>query len=150
MGNKTAIETAVGVFVLIGLLCVGYLTIKLGKMELLGDNFYYLQARFQNATGVKKGAQVEIAGVPVGQVDSITLDRQKQMALIKMKIQKGIQVTDDVIASVKTSGLIGDRFIKLSPGGSDKILKSGDTITETESAIDIEALLSKYVFGGVK
>jgi phospholipid/cholesterol/gamma-HCH transport system substrate-binding protein len=150
MGNKTAIETAVGVFVLIGLLCVGYLTIKLGKMELLGDNFYYLQARFQNATGVKKGAQVEIAGVPVGQVDSITLDRQKQMALIKMKIQKGIQVTDDVIASVKTSGLIGDRFIKLSPGGSDKILKSGDTITETESAIDIESLLSKYVFGGVK
>ncbi|WP_028325988.1 outer membrane lipid asymmetry maintenance protein MlaD [Desulfatirhabdium butyrativorans] len=150
MGNRTAIESAVGVFVLIGLLCVGYLTIKLGKMELLGDNFYYLQARFQNATGVKKGAQVEIAGVPVGQVDSITLDRQKQMALIKMKIQKGIQVTDDVIASVKTSGLIGDRFIKLSPGGSDKILKSGDTITETESAIDIEALVSKYVFGGVK
>lgn len=150
MGNKTAIESAVGVFVLIGLLCVGYLTIKLGKMELLGDNFYYLQARFQNATGVKKGAQVEIAGVPVGQVDSITLDRQRQMALIKMKIQKGIQVTDDVIASVKTAGLIGDRFIKLSPGGSDKILKSGDTITETESAIDIEALISKYVFGGVK
>lgn len=150
MGKKTAIETAVGVFVLIGLICLGYLTIKLGKMELLGDNFYYLQARFQNATGVKKGAQVEIAGVPVGQVDSITLDRQKQMALIKMKIQKGIQVTDDVIASVKTAGLIGDRFIKLSPGGSDKILKSGDTITETESAIDIEELVSKYVFGGVK
>ncbi|MEW6260304.1 MAG: outer membrane lipid asymmetry maintenance protein MlaD [Thermodesulfobacteriota bacterium] len=148
--KKTVIETAVGVFVLIGLICVGYLTIKLGKMELIGDNYYYLQARFQNATGVKKGAQVEIAGVQVGQVDTITLDPKRQVALLRLKIQKSVQLSDDVIASVKTAGLIGDRYIKLSPGGSDSMLKNGDTITETESALDIEELVSKYVFGGVK
>lgn len=150
MVKKTFIETAVGVFVLIGLMCVGYLTIKLGKMELIGDNYYYLQARFQNATGVKKGAQVEIAGVQVGQVDDIALDPKRQVALLRLKIQKGVQLSDDVIASVKTAGLIGDRYIKLSPGGSDSLLKNGDTITETESALDIEELVSKYVFGGVK
>ncbi len=150
MLKKTVIETAVGVFVLIGLICVGYLTIKLGKMELIGDNYYYLQARFQNATGVKKGAQVEIAGVQVGQVDTITLDPKRQVALLRLKIQKSVQLSDDVIASVKTAGLIGDRYIKLSPGGSDSMLKNGDTITETESALDIEELVSKYVFGGVK
>lgn len=150
MLKKTVIETAVGVFVLIGLICVGYLTIKLGKMELIGDNYYYLQARFQNATGVKKGAQVEIAGVQVGQVDAITLDPKRQVALLLLKIQKSVQLSDDVIASVKTAGLIGDRYIKLSPGGSDSMLKNGDTITETESALDIEELVSKYVFGGVK
>jgi len=150
MVKKTVIETAVGVFVLIGLVCLGYLTIKLGKMELIGDNYYYLQARFQNATGVKKGAQVEIAGVQVGQVDNIALDPKRQVALLRLKIQKGVQLSDDVIASVKTAGLIGDRYIKLSPGGSDSLLKNGDTITETESALDIEELVSKYVFGGVK
>lgn len=150
MVKKAFIETAVGVFVLIGLICVGYLTIKLGKMELIGDNYYYLQARFQNATGVKKGAQVEIAGVQVGQVDHIALDPKRQVALLRLKIQKGVQLSDDVIASVKTAGLIGDRYIKLSPGGSDSLLKNGDTITETESALDIEELVSKYVFGGVK
>ncbi|HSO67703.1 MAG TPA: outer membrane lipid asymmetry maintenance protein MlaD [Desulfatirhabdiaceae bacterium] len=150
MIKRTTVETAVGVFVLIGILCVGYLTIKLGKMELLGENYYIVEARFQNATGVKVGSQVEISGVQVGQVDKIILDTERQVALVRMKINKGIILSDDVIASVKTSGLIGDRFIKLSPGGSENMLKDGDTITETESAVDIEELVSKYVFGGVK
>ncbi|MFZ3048688.1 MAG: outer membrane lipid asymmetry maintenance protein MlaD [Desulfatirhabdiaceae bacterium] len=150
MIKRKTVETAVGVFVLIGILCVGYLTIKLGKMELLGENYYIVQARFQNATGVKVGSQVEISGVQVGQVDKIILDTERQVALVRMKINKGIILSDDVIASVKTSGLIGDRFIKLSPGGSENMLKDGDTITETESAVDIEELVSKYVFGGVK
>ncbi|MGD9972439.1 MAG: outer membrane lipid asymmetry maintenance protein MlaD [Desulfatirhabdiaceae bacterium] len=150
MIKRTTVETAVGVFMLIGIICIGYLTIKLGKMELLGENYYMVQARFQNATGVKVGSQVEISGVQVGQVDTITLDKERQVALVKMKINKGIVLSDDVIASVKTSGLIGDRYIKLSPGGSEDILKDGDTITETESAVDIEELVSKYVFGGVK
>jgi phospholipid/cholesterol/gamma-HCH transport system substrate-binding protein len=150
MIKRTTVETAVGVFVLIGILCVGYLTIKLGKMELLGENYYMVQARFQNATGVRAGSQVEISGVQVGQVDKLLLDTERQVALVRMKINKGIILSDDVIASVKTSGLIGDRYIKLSPGGSEDMLKDGDTITETESAVDIEELVSKYVFGGVK
>lgn len=146
---KASVETAVGIFVLIGILCVGYLTIKLGKLELLGDHYYVLNARFQSVSGLKKGAQIEIAGVPVGKVDSITFDQERQAALVKLKIENGVVLTDDVIASVKTAGLIGDKYIKLSPGGSDTVLKAGDTIIETESALDIEELISKYAFGKV-
>lgn len=140
---------AVGIFMLIGIACVGYLTIQLGKMQWIGDNFYALEARFKSAAGLKAGSQVEIAGVQVGQVDTIRFDPDRQMAKVRLKIQKNIVLTDDVIASVKTSGLIGDRYIKLTPGGSDLVLKPGDQITETESAIDFEELISKYVFGGV-
>ncbi len=140
---------AVGVFMLIGITCVGYLTIQLGKMQWIGDNFYPLDVRFKSAAGLKTGSQVEIAGVQVGQVDVIRFDQARQMAMVRLKIQKNIVLTDDVIASVKTSGLIGDRYIKLTPGGSELVLKPGDQITETESAIDFEELISKYVFGGV-
>ena len=149
MMKKTSVEALVGLFVLIGILCVGYLTVRLGKMEILGGENYTLYARFNSVTGLTAGAQVEMAGVEIGQVDEIALDPKRQMAMVKMKIQDSVVVTDDVIASVKTSGLIGDKFIKLSPGGSDEILHDGDTITETVSAVDLEELVSKYVFGEV-
>jgi phospholipid/cholesterol/gamma-HCH transport system substrate-binding protein len=147
--KKTSVELGVGIFVLIGLICVGYLTIQLGKMKLLGDDHYFLNARFLSVTGLKAGAQVEIAGVGVGQVDSIALDLKDNTAMVRLKIKKNIVLTDDVIASVKTSGLIGDKYIKLSPGGSDEVLEPEDTITDTESALDIEELISKYAFGDV-
>ena len=147
--KKSSVELGVGIFVLIGLICVGYLTIQLGKMKLLGDDHYFLNARFISVSGLKVGAQVEIAGVSVGQVESIILDPKDQVAMVRLKIQKGIVLTDDVIASVKTAGLIGDKYIKLTPGGSDEILGSEDTITDTESALDIEELISKYAFGDV-
>ena len=148
--KKTSLELGVGIFVLIGLLCVGYLTIRLGKMELLGDRHYYLNARFLSVAGLKKGAQVVIAGVNVGQVDNISLDPEEQVAIVQLKILEDVVLTDDVIASVKTSGLIGDKYIKLSPGGSDEILRNGDLITETESALDIEEIIGKYAFGDLE
>lgn len=148
--KKSSVETAVGIFVIIGILCVGYLAIKLGNLEVFGDKYYPLYARFQSVSGLKEGASVELAGVEIGQVDAISLDREKQVAILKFKIKKDVVLTDDVIASIKTSGLIGDKFVKFSPGGSDELLKAGDMITETESPIDIEDLISKYVFGGVK
>ena len=147
--GRSSLEMAVGIFVLAGLICVGYLTVRLGKMELFGDDYYSVNARFYSISGLKPDAAVEIAGVQVGQVGSIALDPDEQVALVKIKIQKDVILNDDVIASVKTSGLIGDKYIKLSPGGSEIILKPGDTIIETESAIDLEELISKYVFGGV-
>ncbi len=113
-------------------------------------SYYPLYARFSSVSGLKEGARIEMAGVWIGQVDSIFLDQEEQVAVIKMKIQEGITLTDDVIASVKTSGLIGGKYIEISPGGSDNILNAGDLIIETESAIDLEELVSKYVFGGVK
>jgi len=147
--KKAAIEIWVGIFVFIGIICLGYLTIRLGKMELLGDNYYHLYAHFQSVSGLKPGADVEMAGVRIGQISSISLDPKRQVANVELKIKNDIVLTDDVIASVKTSGLIGDKYINILPGGSETVLKSGDLITETESAIDIENLISKYVFGGV-
>ena len=147
--NKSSMEIAVGIFVLIGIICVGYLTIRLGKMELIGGNYYTLNARFLSVSGLKTGAQVEMAGVQVGQVDTIDLDPVQQVALVRLKIDKEVQLTDDVIASVKTSGLIGDKYVNITAGGSERILQPGETITETESALDIEELISKYVFGDV-
>ncbi len=147
--KKSSIDLGVGIFVLIGLVCVGYLTIRLGKMEVFEAEHYFLNARFQSVSGLKTGANIEIAGVPVGKVDSISLDLKEHVALVQLKLKKEVVLTDDVIASVKTAGLIGDKYIKLSPGGSDEILEPGDTILETESALDIEEIISKYAFGGV-
>jgi len=147
--KKASIETAVGLFVLIGILCVGYLTVKLGKMEILGKDYYCVDAQFDSVSGLKVGANVEMAGVPIGKVEAIALDSKRQVARVRLKIQQSVALTDDTIASVKTAGMIGDKYIKLSPGGSDLILKSGDTIIETESALDLEELISKYVFGGL-
>lgn len=147
--KRSSVEILVGVFVLIGILCLGYLTIRLGNVDLIGDNHYILKARFQSVSGLTKGANVEMAGVHVGQVASISFDQERQVAAVTLKIQKGIALSDDVIASIKTSGLIGDKYIMLSPGGADQILKPGDTITETESTLDLEDLISKYVFGSM-
>lgn len=147
--KKASIEIWVGIFVFIGIICLGYITIRLGKMELLGDNYYLLYARFQSVSGLKPGADVEMAGVRIGQISSISLDQERDVALVGLKIKNDIVLTDDIIASVKTSGLIGDKYVNILPGGSDVVLKAGDLITETESAIDIENLISKYVFGGV-
>jgi phospholipid/cholesterol/gamma-HCH transport system substrate-binding protein len=149
MMRKSSVELSVGVFVLIGILCVGYLTIKLGKMELLGENHYNLVARFDSVTGLRVGASVELAGVPVGKVAAIELDPERLAARVRLKIERQVQLHDDVIASVKTAGLIGDKYIKLTPGGSGTMLEPNDEITETESAVDLEELISKYVFGGV-
>jgi phospholipid/cholesterol/gamma-HCH transport system substrate-binding protein len=148
--KKTSVEAAVGIFMLIGIVCVGYLSIHLGKMEWGGDRFYPVFARFQSVSGLIAGAHVELAGVHVGKVDSIALDPKTQAAVVKLKIQKGVRLSDDVIASIKTSGLIGDKYLQLVPGNSDSVLKPGGMITETESAVDLEALISKYVFGGTK
>lgn len=144
--KKAFVETIVGIFVLIGIVCIGYLTIKLGKMEVLGDQHYLLKARFQSVSGLTTGAYVEVAGVKIGAVDSITLDPERKVAVVGLKINKEVNLSEDVIAAVKTSGLIGDKYIRLTPGSSEETLRNGDIIYETESAVDIEDLVSKYIF----
>ena len=142
-------EAAVGFFVLLGLLCVAYLTVKLGRMELTGANGYTIYARFSSVMGLRPGAEVEIAGVRVGRVTEIRLDPEKFMAVVAMRLDDNVRLTDDAIASVKTSGLIGDKYVNLAPGGSGEPVKPGDTLFDTESAVDLESLISKYVFGKV-
>lgn len=148
--NMVKLELMVGTFMLIGILCLGYISVKLGKMEITGGDYYTVSAGFDSVSGLKPGARVEVAGVEVGKVARIALDpKSGDRALAFLKINSGVKITDDVIASIRTSGIIGDKFIKLKPGGSDKLLKNNDFIRETESAIDIEELVSKFIHGKV-
>ena len=148
--KKYSLETVVGIFVVVGLLCVGYMTVKLGKVSFFREDYYSLYARFTSASGLRDGGPVEIDGIEVGRVGQMSIDQEKQMAMIELKIKKGIKVYEDALASIKTAGLIGDKFIKIDPGGAGDILKPGGTITETTSALDIEDLISKYTFGDIK
>jgi phospholipid/cholesterol/gamma-HCH transport system substrate-binding protein len=147
--KKYSVESVVGIFVVIGLLCVAYMTVKLGKVSWFGDDYYPLYARFTSVSGLRVGSPVEIDGIQIGRVESMSIDTARQMALVELKIEKGIKVYDDASASIKTSGLIGDKFIKIDPGGGGDLLKPGGTVTETTSAVDIEDLVSKYVFGDI-
>lgn len=148
--KKHSIETVVGIFVLTGLLCIAYVTIKLGKISLFGDDYFSLHARFGSVSGLRVNSPVEIGGINVGRVEQLTLDQERQMALVEMKIKKGIKVYDDAYASIKTAGLIGDKFIRIEPGGGGEILKPGGIITDTTTPTDIDDLISKYAFGDVK
>ncbi len=148
--KKYSMEVAVGIFIFAGLLFVGYLTVKLGKMELVGNNYYTIYANFDTVGGLKKDSSVRMAGVEIGRVGEIKLDIESLTAKIAMKIRKGVPVQDDAIASIRTNGLIGDKYVSISPGGSEDLLHDGDLLTDTEPPIDIESLLGKYVFGSVK
>ena len=143
-------EMVVGVFVLIGLLCVAYLTIKLGRMEVLSDGGYRVVARFSSVSGLRVGAEVEIAGVPVGKVASIELTEDASAAVVVLHLQSRLRLAEDTIAAIKTSGLIGDKYVNLVPGGSPDIIAPGGEIGETQSAVDLESLLGKFAFGGIK
>jgi phospholipid/cholesterol/gamma-HCH transport system substrate-binding protein len=146
--NRYSLEVAVGVFVLVGLIALGYLSIKLGKMEVLGSKGYDIVAEFSDIGGLKAGSSVEIAGVEVGRVESISL--KDYQALVRVRMNEGVKLQDDSIASIKTKGLIGEKFVQLTPGGSDSIIKPGGRLRETESAIDFESLISNYIFGKVQ
>jgi phospholipid/cholesterol/gamma-HCH transport system substrate-binding protein len=146
--KKFDLELTVGFFLLLGIMSLAYISINLGKIEIVGRNAYVVYAEFEKAGGIKPKAIVEIAGVEVGTVKSIliTSDYRAQLAI---EIDKNIKLQEDAIASIKTKGLIGEQYVQISPGGSDKMIQNGGRIRETESAIDIEELISKYVFGKV-
>ncbi len=145
--RKYRYETVAGIFVLMGLVCVGYMTVKLGRVKLLGDDSYPLYARFNSVSGLRAGNPVEMLGIQIGEVADFRLDQEKQVVMVEFKIKGGIKVYEDAIASIKTSGLIGDRYVSLDAGGSGSILKSGGVITQTESPIDLSDLIGKYAFG---
>lgn len=142
-------ETIAGIFILIGLVAVGYMTAQLGKVTLFGDDTYTLYARFNSVSGLRVGNPIEMLGIEIGRVAGFMMDQENQMAVVESKIKKGLKIYDDAIASIKTAGLIGDKYIGIDPGGGGNLLKPGETITETESPIDIGELIGKYAFGNV-
>jgi phospholipid/cholesterol/gamma-HCH transport system substrate-binding protein len=145
--ENTKLELVVGAFVLVGILCLGYLSIKLGKLEVIGGDLYEVTALFNTATGLKSGATIEIAGVEVGRVRGIALKEDR--AIVTLAVANGVKLYTDTIASIKTRGIIGEKFLALSPGGGGDPLKAGDTIRDTESGLDLEELVSQYVHGKV-
>jgi phospholipid/cholesterol/gamma-HCH transport system substrate-binding protein len=146
--KRSVLDLSVGVFILIGLLALGWMSVKLGKIDLLGNRGYALTADFPSVGGLKAGSSVEIAGVEIGRVDSIVLDKDFQ-ARVLMTIRPDVKLQDDSIASIKTKGLIGERYIRISPGGSDRTIGPNGRIREVEPPVDFEELLSKYIFGKV-
>jgi len=147
--NNTKLELVVGVFVLVGIAALTYLAVKLGKLEVIGGgNQVEIQAEFDSVTGLKTGATVEIAGVQVGQVKRMVLNGDR--ATVVFAIKPGVKLFGDAIASIKTRGLIGDKFVSISPGGSDKELPPGGKIRETESGLDFEKVISEFIHGNIK
>ena len=145
--KKFDLELAVGFFMIIGIICLGYLSIKLGKMEVFGDEGYEIQAIFSNSGGLKSGSSVIIAGVEVGRVNRIALDDYQAKVFINLPLD--VKIQEDAIASIKTKGLIGEKYVEITPGGAEELIKPGGRIRDTQSAIDIEELISNYVFGKI-
>lgn len=147
--KESKIDFLVGLFLIAGLVCFGYMTTTFGESTFFsGGSFYSISAEFDNVSGLKSGANVTVAGVPVGRVTEITLTSD-DMANVSILVRNEVQITEDAIASIKTEGLIGDKFIKISQGGADEMLNHGDIIFETESALDVEEMVSQFIFGKV-
>jgi phospholipid/cholesterol/gamma-HCH transport system substrate-binding protein len=148
--KKYSMETTVGIFLVICLLCVTYLALKLGDVSILGDKTYPLFAKFTSVSGLKVGSPVEMVGMQVGRVAGFTMDQKDQMAIVELRISNGVKIYEDAVASIKSNGLLGDKYVKIDAGGSGGQLKPRGTITETEPPVDIIELISKYAFGDVE
>jgi len=148
--GKRKIEFYVGLFVIIGLISVGYLTTVIGEFSLFPQNRYSAYGYFSSASGLKPGARVELAGVEIGIVSEISIDLEQLTAKVSFSIDKKMELSEDSIASIKTSGIIGEKYIDILPGGSDLMLEDGDEISNTESSLDIESLIRKFIFSNDK
>ncbi len=145
--DRRLLEFSVGIFILIGLACLGYLSIYLGDVRLFHRSQYTVYAKFSNVSGLTDKASVTIAGVAIGKVGNIKVDDGQ--AVVSLIIDKNIKLEDDCIAGIKTMGLIGEKYIAISPGASDKHIQPGETIRDTQPPLDIEDLLGKFIFGSV-
>lgn len=145
--KKVYLELTVGLFLTIGIGCLAWLSIKVARNEFFARQGYEVQATFNNGSGVRRGTSVVIAGVEIGRVESVGLEDYE--AKIRMLIQQGIVLQSDTIASIKTKGLIGEKYIELTPGASEKLIKPGGIIRETQPPMDLEGLIGKYIQGSV-
>ena len=145
--ERMRVNVAVGVFMLLGILALGYLSVKLGRVSLFGGQGYRVTVDFPSVGGLKAGSTVEIAGGEIGRVESIGL--ADYQARVTLRVDGAVKLQEDSIASIKTKGLIGEKYVRISPGGSERIIPPGGRIREVEAPIDFEELLSKYIFGKV-
>ncbi len=141
------LELSVGLFLLTGMLCLAYLSFKLGEVSIFGSSNYRVYAVFANVGGLTEKGAVNMAGVNIGQVEKIQLENGK--ARVTLSLYKDVHIEEDSIATIKTMGLIGDKYVSISPGGSDEYIKPEGSIRDTQAPLDIESLLGKFVFGSV-
>ncbi|MBW2072658.1 MAG: MCE family protein [Deltaproteobacteria bacterium] len=134
--QKQTIQTTVGIFVIIGLLFVGYMMVQLGEVSIIGDDSYPLFARFSSVSGLQEGSAVEMMGIKIGQVEQLTIDQEDKTAVVELQIKKGIKILEDATAAIVTAGLIGEKFIKIDAGDHGEVLQPGATIAETESTVE--------------
>lgn len=146
MNDKQHTELLVGIFMLVGIIAITFLALRMGDLDLLNNDEYVIHAKFTSASGLREGAYVEMAGVTVGKVKSIQFDPKSYLAVVNISLPKTILIPDDSIASIRTAGIIGDKFIKISAGGSEDYVAAGMEIMETEPSINLEELISKYIF----
>jgi phospholipid/cholesterol/gamma-HCH transport system substrate-binding protein len=144
--KKFNIELAVGIFLVAGFFCFAYISVKLGDVNLFGDEKYQVTARFHSVSGLKEGDIVELAGVQIGTVKQIALDPEEYEAIVRLELKKDVRLQEDSIASIRTSGIIGSKYVDITPGGLEDHIQAGGEIFETESAINLEKLVSKYIF----
>jgi len=136
----------VGIFGLVGIAALSVLAFTLGRIPLVAAPHYTLYAMFDNVSGLKVNDAIQIAGVKVGKVGTITLSQKNERARVTFQLLDGIMVDEDAIASIKTSGIIGDKYVAISIGGGDP-LKDGGTITHTESSFVLEDVIGNLVSG---
>jgi len=148
--KKNKPEFFVGIFVLLGLAAVAHLAIRAGAGNLFGNHDTYLiESRFANAGGLHAGSSVLVSGVTVGQVEGVRMEPSDYSAIVTLRVPSTLRLPTDSMASIKTSGLIGDKHVSLSPGADETYLQPGARITMTESAVDLESLIGKMAFGAV-
>ncbi len=145
--RKFDVEIAVGIFIFVGIICLAYISVKLGKVNFGAINYYPVTATFTSVKGLNNNTVVEIAGVEVGKVKDIKLDNYD--AVVYMIIRDDIQIHDDAIASIRTKGLLGEKYISLAPGSSGVLIEPGGLIFDTEPPVDLEKLIGSFVFDKV-
>ena len=148
--KNTKLEFSVGIFVLLGVAAITYLALKTDTGSLVHGETYLIESRFANAGGLHTGSSVLLAGVTIGRVEAVRMDPKDYSAVVTLSIDSKLHLPTDSMASIKTSGLIGDKFVALSPGADDTYLKPGERITMTESAVDLESLIGKMAFGSAE
>lgn len=147
--NSKKLDFTVGLFVLLGLLAIVFMAIQIGGNRFLGSGLRPVEAIFSNVGGLNEGSNIMIAGVKIGTVGKITLDPNTLKARVQLLVNDDIELFDDATAAIKTNGLIGDKYVSIYPGTPDIGLDLDGPIVDTEPAIDIEGLISRFAFGDV-
>ena len=146
--ERKGLEIGVGFFLIVGLGCLAYLSFNLGNVSLLGPSYYDVYANFSTVGTLRARAPVTMAGVEIGEVKKIELVNDE--ARVTLEIRNGVKLSEDVIASIKTSGIIGEKYVSISPGALEEYIKPGGKIIDTQPPLDIEKLIGQFVFGSIE